>query len=169
MREIEQGRLTPALGGALVVGSEDGLLWRMGSNASAKHCLNAIDESSLDHGIALVHPECDRLPEELIFGGLAIAFEKSQVANETLTYDRIGEVKAEGAGLLEPERIFDDLVLDGAQFGDAWFAPQLVLIGSDSFIDFAAQNLDHDRFRIRRPQALEAKEQRPEEQKVDER
>lgn len=166
--EVEEGGLTPVWGGALVVRTEDGLVGSLRSDARADHCLNAIDESALDDGIALVHPEVHRLPEEFVFGYIDLAFEESHVENEALSHDRVGFVKAECSGLLEPKGIFDDLILDRTRFHSTDDASRLILVGGDSLIDFATQNLDQRRFRDQRLRVLQSEQQDADEQKVDE-
>ena len=167
--QVEERRFSPTIGGLFKVGLEQRFIGRSGSDTGANHGLYAIDEPALDDRIALVHPERKGSFEEFGIRRVGLALKKSHVENEALSYDRIGLVKAECPGLLEPERVLDDLVLDRKHLGRARSAADLFLKRRDSLIDFALQNLDHEGFRAREVHALQYDEQGTDQQEMKQR
>jgi hypothetical protein len=130
------------------------------SNARSEQGLHAVDESTLKHGITRLHFELEGPCEESIFPDSRSGFEQSHTLNQALPHDGIGSVEAERLCLRQPERLFDDLVLQSPSFVVARDSTDSGFEIGDGFDNFAATNVDPHSIRAsrRRPKALDDKE-----------
>lgn len=137
---------------------QSGLIDRSRPYARADDCLDAIDEAALDDGVTPVHAEFDRSRDQIFVIGLGLALEEAHIEDQSLANDRVDLVQAEREGLLQPEGVLDDLILDRARFGFGRRAAHLPAIALDPLIDLASPDLDTGHHGGVRPGGLEREE-----------
>ena len=111
----------------------------------------------------------DRAGVERLVALLRLGIEEAHVLHESLMDDGVDLGEPDGEGLIEPERVLDDLVLEGPRFLRTRRTPDLEGEGLDLLRDLASRYLDGAGPGLASEARLQGEEQRPERQEMQKR
>lgn len=167
--QVEQDRLPPALLVRLEIPSQRAFVDGLGADPGADDGLDPIDQAPPDHRIAALHPELDRAGVERLVGLLRLGVEEAHVLDEPLVDDGVDLGEPDGEGLLEPERVLDDLIFEGSCLVRCRRTPHLEGEGLDPLGDLAAQDLDGAGLGLAAEARLRGEDEPAEQQEMEER
>ena len=142
VRQIEDRRLAPTFDVLRVEAHQQIFVDGLGTNARAHDRLDAVDQTTANDGVALVHPQLEGAGVERLVALGRLWVEESHILDEALVDHGVDLGQSDGEGLIEPDRVFDRLVCEGPSLFGARCATQLEGEGLDPLIDLSAEDLD---------------------------
>jgi uncharacterized protein len=169
MGQVEQARLTPALGVLFEEPLERRFVDGLGPDTGAHDRLDPIDQAPPNDRVAALHAELDGSGVERFVTLVGLGVEEAHVLDQALVDHAVDSGQPDHEGLVEPEGVFDRLVLEGSHFIGLRGAADLKGEGLDPLGHVAACDLDRPRLGVRAEAGLHREEQGAEEQEMEER
>ncbi len=167
--EIDECRLAPALGVLVEVFPECSLVDGLAADAGADDGLDAVDQTAADDRVAPLHAERDGPGIQRFVGLGRLWIEEAHVLDQALVDHRVDLGKSDREGLVQPERVFDRLILECPGFFGICGPPDLEGESLDPFRDLAARHFDGAPNGLAAEARLEREEQRAERKEMEQR
>lgn len=169
MGEIDERRLAPALGVLVEVSPECSLVDGLAADAGADDGLDAVDQAAADDRVAPLHAELDGPGVQRFVGLGRLRIEEAHVLDQALVDHRVDFGKSDRESLVQPERVFDRLILECPGLLGICGAPDLEGESLDPFLDLTARHIDGAPNRFAAEARLDREEQRAERNEMEER